>query len=131
MQKIVCSILMSVLLTSCAEMNSNFDCPMKPGTRCESLDQVNARIDRGEIGHAEVSCHACQKTQRVDSLKTIGVQTPKKEDPLRYSESVMRVWIAPFEDQFGNYHKESEVFTVVKPGHWVGYPVHAVLDEGE
>ena len=48
-QKMLWSMTVFILLTGCAEMNSQFDCPMKPGVRCESLDQVNARVDRGEI----------------------------------------------------------------------------------
>jgi conjugal transfer pilus assembly protein TraV len=129
MQKIIFIISISVLLTSCAEMNSNFDCPLKPGTRCESLDQVNARIDRGEIGHDEVSCQSCQQKRSMGSIKNIDLMVHKENEPLRYSESVMRVWIAPFEDTSGNYHQESEIFTVVKPAHWRDDPPHAVFDQ--
>jgi conjugal transfer pilus assembly protein TraV len=104
---------------------------MKPGTRCESLDQVNARIDRGEIGHDEIACQSCQQKDRLAMTQNKGVILHQKNEPLRYSESVMRVWIAPFEDTSGNYHQESEILTVVKPAHWADYPLHAVSKEEE
>lgn len=43
-------LLLPLLLTGCAAMNTNFDCPMKPGVTCESLDSINAKVDRGKIG---------------------------------------------------------------------------------
>jgi len=79
-------LLLMLVLSGCAGMNPKFDCPMKPGIRCESLDQVNDRVNRGEIG--------------------------------RYAETVQHVWIAPFEDTSGNYHEESNVYSVVEPGYW-------------
>lgn len=138
MQKLIFIILVAASLTSCASMNSSFDCPMKPGISCESLDKVNARVDRGEIGHDEVPCQSCEKKSGCTNCsieptiyKNTGLKIHKEGEPLRYSESVMRVWIAPFEDKSGNYHKESEVFTIVKPGHWIDYPVRAVSDGEE
>ncbi len=41
---------MMIRKSGCAEADSKFDCPMKPGVSCSSLDQVNAKVDRGEIG---------------------------------------------------------------------------------
>jgi conjugal transfer pilus assembly protein TraV len=116
-------LFLILCLTSCASLNSKFDCPMKPGINCESLDQINARVDRGEIGHDEpctrcikVSSGSCQKCQS-------GSQS------LRYKETVRRVWIAPFENTAGNYHEASEVFTVAKHSHWRGSPVTTITAE--
>lgn len=88
------------LVTGCAEVNSQFDCPMKPGIRCESLDEINAHVNNGEIG------------------------------PVRSKETVQHIWIAPFEDTAGNYHQANEVYTVAKPGAWMGNPVkESAMDE--
>lgn len=125
-----------ISLTGCAGMNSQFDCPMKPGVSCRSLDQVNAKVDRGEITgeSTELTYHprpkymSSHQTQLTQSVTFSGLQTRK---PLRYGESVQRIWIAPFEDTSGNYHQESDVYTIVKPGHWIGYPVKAINGDEE
>lgn len=133
-------------LSSCADMNTHFDCPMKPGVRCESLDQINARVDRGEIGkdlthapratepkrpsyvstdHPRPSYYKDQPGSPPSSMSWVSIKHAAK-DPVREPESVMRVWFAPFEDTEGNYHTESEVYSVVRPGFWVDRPVKAI-----
>jgi conjugal transfer pilus assembly protein TraV len=112
-------ILLITFLSGCAHLNSEFDCPMKPGISCESLDKVNARIDRGEIGNDE----SCSNISISPPSYLTASNIKNSRHPLRFSETVMRVWVAPFEDTSGNYHQESEIFTVVKPGAWIGYPV--------
>lgn len=124
----IISILMLITLllnACCSNLNSDFECPMKPGIRCESLDQVNARVDRGEIGKPSLSSTPC--CCKANTL----IPTPvvykseinfRRGEPLRYGETVMRVWVAPYEDTAGNYHQESDIYTVVKPSHWIGFP---------
>jgi len=70
-------------ISGCASMNSSFDCPMKAGHRCQSLDQVNASVDQGEFA---------------------------EKMPDRHKEAVQRIWVAPFEDSEGSYHGASDVF---------------------
>ena len=110
-------------LTGCTTMNSSFDCPMKSGIRCESLDQVNSRVDRGEMGEAS---RTITKTSYVTYQHTHALS---KGEPIRMQETVLPIWIAPFEDTGGNYHEESEVFTIVKPGYWKGNPPKVISSE--
>ncbi len=127
---------MMILLSGCAEMNSKFDCPMKPGVSCSSLDQVNAKVDRGEIGsstteptdYTSVKNNSFNQTQ---SMKPVYMVSPSVRKPLRYGETVQRIWIAPFEDTSGNYHQESDIYTISKPGHWIDYPVKSINTEEE
>ncbi|HEX4045460.1 MAG TPA: type IV conjugative transfer system lipoprotein TraV [Gammaproteobacteria bacterium] len=114
-----------VFLTGCAS-NANLDCPMKPGVRCESLDRVNARVNAGEIGSEETLPATTKSIEHIYSAKTMKtMDSPilSLKEPLRSDETVMRIWIAPFEDTSGNYHQESSVFTIVKSAYWLGYPV--------
>jgi conjugal transfer pilus assembly protein TraV len=92
--------MLLLLLNGCSSMNAQFDCPMQPGVHCESLDQVNSRVDRGEIGQEVIAT----------SL------------PIRQHDTVLPIWIAPYEDNDGNYHKEQEIYAVLKPGHWQEHP---------
>lgn len=121
-------LMSSLLLMGCSHMNSTFDCPMKAGVRCESLDQVNKRVDTGEIGHDDVLNFSQNPTFISQKNQTI-VTHRKVQEPLRYGETVQHVWIAPFEDTAGNYHEASDVYTITRPGHWIGYPLKAMKDE--
>lgn len=124
-------LVVTIGLSGCETTNSNFDCPMKPGIRCESLDQVNAHVDRGELGNEELNRTPIYITpiqEQQNHHCTYANCLQRK--PLRYDETVMRVWIAPYEDREGNYHNESEVYSVSKPGHWIGYPVKELGSEG-
>lgn len=108
MKIIISFIAFSILLTGCSNLNSQFDCPMRPGVHCESLDQVNSRVDRGEIAYES----------RLISSSSV-----------RRHETVLPVWIAPYEDTDGNYHQASEVYAIVKPGYWQGHPPKAITSD--
>ncbi len=129
----------SVLLTGCASLNNKFDCSLKPGVMCKSIDQVNTQVDQGVLG-GNSTASTCKKCNAVNS-KQINTRgnfiTPSPNltlnpgDPIRYGETVMRVWMAPFEDKDGNYYQPTVLYTVIKPGHWMGQPVKAITDEGD
>jgi conjugal transfer pilus assembly protein TraV len=97
--KIYSIIFCCALLSACARLNSDFDCSMKPGTLCKSLDDVNRMIDRGELN---------KKSAIHDENYT----------PKRSHETLMKIWMAPYEDSESNYHKASEIFTVTQKSHW-------------
>src|ERR1700722_10841208 len=101
------------LLTGCAGLNSNFTCPMQPGVMCSSLDQVNTMIDQGKIG-ATPSAAAQSKiadTQSQSQLNSVTISNPAL---LRNPETVMRIWIAPYQDERGNYYLPGLLYSVIK-----------------
>gem|GEM_PF-998803 len=143
MKIIILIFPLCMLISSCAGLNSQFDCAMKPGIRCESIDSINARVDRGEIGSGGLSDVSDPKLSQMPIYKnthrslmslTKGESHrggPLRGEPLRYGETVQRVWVAPFEDKQGNYHQESEIFTVTNPGSWIGAPLKEKDETGE
>ena len=134
MKKMMLILPMIIVLFGCSEMNTQFDCPMKPGIRCESIDSINARVDRGEIGRARLTPASATNLQQMPMYKNSNIgnyRLSSKGEPLRYGETVQRLWVAPFEDKEGNYHQESDIYTVVKPGHWIGSPLKETNEDGE
>lgn len=128
------------LLSGCASLNSNFDCPMKPGVMCESLDQVNMQVDQGALGSASTAspcktCHTMKIGQSNVNNNNLKQYTPSvtipSDTPVRTRETVMRIWMAPYEDKSGNYYQSTVLYTVVKPGYWIGQPVKAVSAAGD
>lgn len=121
-------------LTGCAGMNADFTCPMKPGHMCRSLDDVNRLVDQGNVGSntdaISESKSSAKNSQHVqDDVTPYPIAIPNLGDPLRYGESVLRVWVAPYEDKAGNYHQPSVMYAVVHPGHWMGSPVQAITEQ--
>ena len=120
--KLVFVLIVVTTLSGCAHINSDFDCPMKNGICCQSLDEVNTAVDRGEIGGSVSALNVSEPTYRFVSRLRYKDGNSGNISPMRYPENVMHVWIAPYEDMSGNYHQASSVYTVIKPGYWAGNP---------
>lgn len=117
------SITMSTLtLTACSTMNSNFDCPNKAGVMCKNLDQINSMIDSGQLPqNPKVGYQKIDTSVYRDSRFQYYFDQPESysRKPLRKKETIQRIWIAPFEDQEGNYHQASYLYTIIKSGRWI------------
>jgi type IV conjugative transfer system lipoprotein TraV len=48
--------------------------------------------------------------------------------PIRSGENVQQIWIGPYEDNDGNYHEPSYIYSVTKKGQWIGEPVKEIQD---
>ncbi len=129
------------LLSGCADLNAHFDCPMKPGINCKRVDEINTMVDRGDLTAQGPMphCHGggCVDTVNNDALNADLPVTPypisaiNNGDPLRYGETVLRIWVAPYEDTQGDYYQPTVLYRVVKPGHWIGGPVKALTNNEE
>lgn len=104
-------LLPCLILTGCAKLNEEFDCPAPKGGSCKRMDQVYDMVNG--VGHESLAV-----APKRNPLVTEG----KPGEPLRYGEGVMRLWIAPYEDTDGNYHQANRVYSVVQEGHWIQNP---------
>src|ERR1700682_5509777 len=56
----------TLLVSGCTGMNSNFTCPMTPDHMCSSLDTVNTMIDQGRVGgNTPAGATASDKSQNL------------------------------------------------------------------
>lgn len=115
------------LLSACSTLNDNFDCPNQAGIYCKSLGEINDMVDRGQIGGHRKNCKTklpctvdCGEFQAFPQMTSYS-----PGDPIRYGETIQRIWFAPYEDTEGNYHQDNLMYSVVKGGHWIGNPVKA------
>jgi conjugal transfer pilus assembly protein TraV len=134
MKKLMMLLPLLMLMSSCAELNSQFDCPMSSGIRCESITSINARVDRGELGVNGISSIENKNVRVIPAYTPYQFNAPRyssKGEPLRYAETVQRVWVAPFEDKQGNYHQENDIYSIAKPGRWIGSPLKEIDPTGE
>ncbi|MBY0281128.1 MAG: TraV family lipoprotein [Alphaproteobacteria bacterium] len=107
-----------LFLSACTSNNELFDCPAGKGMGCKSISEVNRMVDQGQFESSNDS-----ETESLKALAPI-VMTP--EDMVQTSmsgveripEQNLRLWIAPFQDEAGNFHEESAIHTVVRQGRW-------------
>lgn len=113
--------LIAVLNTSaCALYSKEFDSKYEKGVGCKSISEVNQMVDAGVIKGADDQTLATplystsEKISKPIMLSDQGMIQRVQEEPLR-------VWIAPYQDEQGNFHEASVVHTVIKPGYWQLY----------
>lgn len=100
-------LLPCVVLTGCAKLNEDFDCPAPSGGSCKRMDEVYDMVNgKG-------------KSLAVTPARNPLVMDGRPGHPVRYGEGVMPLWIAPYEDTDGNYHQANRVYSVVKEGQWM------------
>ena len=113
------------MLGGCAAGNSSFSCDKVAGNGlgCASVMQTYELTN-----HQQMPSKAKQKAAQQSPIKPqkYSLKAPLPGDPVRFSEQIQRIWIAPFEDSKGIYHEPSYIYMVLKPSHWAGLPVKAV-----
>jgi|GEM_PF-4377064 len=121
---VVVLISVALLLSGCSTVSKSFDTQASEGVGAKSISEVNRMIDRGEIPgvHAEE-----RATKTVTPLVSTAPLPSPSLTPIvlsdntvihRQAEQVMRIWIAPFQDQQGNFYEASVVHTVHRPSFW-------------
>ena len=128
-------------LVSCAGMNSNFGCDARAGDSCTPVSKVNQNAQAGDYDNADsgdLSQSSESNTQTFgyankteNSNAGYNVPTPIPGQPIRFGDTVQRIWIAPYEDASQNYHEPSYVYTVLDKSHWIGLPAQEVNETSD
>lgn len=135
--KLIITLPVWLLLSSCAGMNSKFDCNSTGGIAgCASLSQVNRLADQGAFSDGEAINNQTQlKSASYSTLSPnpqgSWQQTPVLGSPLHAGETVQNLWIAPYETKDGAYSWPSMVSIVLQPGHWVDSPSKEIQQSSE
>ena len=117
-----------ILFSGCAGMNSDFACNGKSPQMCQPIDNVNKVAEEGVFTNNSNNNVVINNTQYENvSLSGYTLPTPQPGEPIRYGESVQKIWIAPFEDSHDNYHESSYLYTVINKSHWVGTPAKEII----
>ena len=96
------------LLMGCASMKKSQVCNIGTDGKCGSLDAVFNK-------------------QEKEKKEVIGYPlSGYAGSPIRSGENVQQIWLGPYEDEDGNFHEPSYVYTVVKKGIWFGEPAEAI-----
>lgn len=115
------SSLLVLALTGCASTMSGFEgqgkfaCQAPDGISCASLSGVYANALQnnlpGQVRRVEAATGE-------PSGEKITRPVPSSGEPIRSTQKVRRVWLAPWEDDDEVLHDQSYLYFVVDPGRW-------------
>jgi conjugal transfer pilus assembly protein TraV len=118
------------ILSGCTSLNSQFDCPMKPGVVCKSLDDVNTMVDQGKLGGCSPYSNPLSTSVSSRSLAVSSSDTHFKFSHDNPSTKVTRIWIAPYQDKEGDYYTSTLVYRGIK-NRWDASSTKVRSDSGE
>ena len=105
-------MLCGLLLTGCSVTKETFDCKYSKGVGCRSITEVNTMLNDGKLNLSG---------SNMVKPKNAPIKDPFQTDNRivqRVTEQHLRVWVAPHEDEQGNFHEETKVHTVLRTGFW-------------
>lgn len=130
----VISIGSAALLTGCGTMsgldaNSSFSCKAAPGVNCQSISGVHQNASAGNLPFQREESNAGKTAEGekkpYGAPRSEGKVSPRDMNaqysgmPVRQPPLVLRVWMAPFEDEGGDLHDQSYFYTMVHSGKWM------------
>lgn len=111
-------------LTGCAgtltglEGESKFACKAPDGVTCSSLSGIYANA----VANNLPALRKYRKSEQASTTQSKDVlitgQAASSGDPLRIQPTVLRIWIAPWEDTDGDLHDQSYLYVVANSGRW-------------
>lgn len=107
--------------------------PMRPGAayneECE--DCVKSELDGGpaqgddsgglRLGESDAGATPVRTAHTEDDVirNYVTPALPERPVPIRTPSQVMRIWVAPFVDEAGDFHAPGFVYTEIEPRRWV------------
>lgn len=139
--RILTIALIAGVMSGCANMSgldasSSFSCKAPEGVSCQSISGVHANASNGnlpfqkgtESGESKKKADA-NDVPKVSSYGASDVQSQKVSPrdmvaassgmPVRQPPLVLRIWMAPFEDDSSDLHDQSYFYTMVHSGRWM------------
>ena len=121
-----------LILAGCSTASETFDCEPGKGVGCQSITKVNKMIDQGQFLDSQEGFVSPLSNQNflsktpLPSFSTSTFPNPPSERVVasdntvvqRIAEQPIRVWVAPYQDEAGNFHEASVVHSVIQGGYW-------------
>lgn len=125
------SICVAIALTGCAsfsglDASSQFSCKAPDGVLCQSMSGVYANAEAhnlpGQRATREAGSTGSQAATAAPAVVSAGGVLTKpiySGTPIRTAPVVLRVWLAPWEDNDGDLHDQSYIYVPVDGGRWL------------
>jgi len=134
---LVGAVLAAGALAGCGSMSGldaqgSFSCKAPAGVACQSISGTYANAAQNNLPFQRQHDDPKRNEDRQDSavqpwftaertakLSPRNMEAPNSGMPIREPPLVLRVWIAPWEDDTGDLHDQSYFYTMVHPGKWL------------
>ena len=114
-------LLVCIWLPGCSmiglDAQKSFSCKAPPGIGCSSLSGVYANAVADNLPDSTTK-QATVYGKKGQGKSTVAGEAPATGTPLLSEPTVLRVWIAPWEDNRKVLHDQSFLYAVADPGHW-------------
>lgn len=135
-QVILTLLFLPLIVSGCSTSSETFDCEPGKGVGCQSITKVNKMIDAGHFidSKDEFFSSLFVKPPVLSHFPPAinrGLADPTRVDHQvmdntsmqftvvrRIPEQPIRVWVAPYQDEVGNFHEASVVHSVIQGGYW-------------
>lgn len=127
----------ATLLAACGsfsglDASNEFSCKAAPGVTCQSISGVHQNAAAGNLPFQRTAANGSIENASGSDAKPVygaikpdGKVSPRDMNaaysgmPVRQPPLVLRVWMAPYEDESGDLHDQSYFYTMVHPGKWM------------
>ena len=107
------------LLSGCSVYKEDFaECGTDKGIACKTLPEVHEIVNGQAIFENNTSMSPVVLPADPKQINHEEVVLADKSIIQRAKEEHLRVWIAPFQDDQGNFHEASVVHSIIRPAFW-------------
>jgi len=114
-------LLACIWLPGCSMMGldaqKSFSCKAPPGIGCSSLSGVYANAVADNLPGSTIK-QATVYGKNDQGKSTVVGEAPTTGTPVLSVPTVLRVWMAPWEDTRNVLHDQAFLYAVADPGHW-------------
>lgn len=113
------------------DASSQYGCKAAPGVSCQSIKgvydnaaagnlpfQKRGKSSDGAVG-SDVAGVSPDTKYALAQLSPADMTAMDSGIPVRQPPFVLRIWVAPWEDEAGDFHDQSHFYTMVHPGKWL------------
>ncbi len=105
-------------MTGLGDSSDKFDCKAPAGISCESLSGVYANAVADNLPGTNQKSKSTYSSNKTEVAAGVAGEAPQTGTPLLSERTVLRVWVAPWEDGKKVLHDQAFLYAVVDPGHW-------------
>lgn len=114
----LCLLFFALSLSACSPQQ--FDCPYKEGARCLSVSEIDQKINAGEILQPGTKSNTTKVSLTHAKPIALELEGSIENSPLRTSETILTLWVAPFYSIDGTYHEQQRLHFVAREATWGG-----------
>lgn len=108
-------IFITIITTGCAGLETEFSCQSTTKGTCQTVSEANRQGKQKIKNFQLINSKKSSDESNLHMIKQNGMNTPS-----RTTESIYKIWIAPYVDDKDNFHSEQNIFFINEQTKWKG-----------